>query len=171
MVKQPFSKRWLGVSLSSFNKASQRKWLWRFDLERVSFWRRVLIAKYVLDDQEWITKIYGESHWVGLWWLISLGSDYFRTRILIKVGDGRKTSLWTDWWCGDVVLKDMFPDLFVLARNKGAALAEYWRGGLADWLLTSGPILAVGGFLKFLSVVVSNGAVWWEKQLSVVDLF
>jgi hypothetical protein len=47
-----------------------------------------------------------------------LGSSSF------SVGDGRKVKFWHDCWCGDIALKEAFPELFVVSRDKDASVAD-----------------------------------------------
>ena len=46
-----------------------------------------------------------------------------------KVGSGNKVKFWKDRWCGDVSLRDVFPNLFSIASSKDARLADAWDGG------------------------------------------
>jgi hypothetical protein len=43
------------------------------------------------------------------------------------VGDGSKTRFWTDIWCGTCRLKEGFPELFRIARNKEALVRDHVR--------------------------------------------
>ena len=40
------------------------------------------------------------------------------------MGDGQRVNFWQDRWCGDMALKDAFPELFVLSRDKEASVAD-----------------------------------------------
>jgi hypothetical protein len=40
------------------------------------------------------------------------------------VEDGVRTKFWHNLWCGDVVLKEVFPDLFGIAPVKDASVAD-----------------------------------------------
>jgi hypothetical protein len=40
------------------------------------------------------------------------------------VGDGSHISFWHDWWCGDRSLKQCFPVLFSIVRNKDAMVVD-----------------------------------------------
>jgi hypothetical protein len=42
----------------------------------------------------------------------------------VQVGDGFLTRFWHDILCGDSLLKDSFPELFCLARNRDATVAD-----------------------------------------------
>jgi hypothetical protein len=41
------------------------------------------------------------------------------------VGDNSKVRFWHDRWCGDVALKEAFPNLFDIARAKDTSVATH----------------------------------------------
>ncbi|KAL6327375.1 hypothetical protein AAG906_018977 [Vitis piasezkii] len=98
---------WLGLrDLKDFNHALLGKWLWRFPIERESFWRRVIVGKF--------GEVQGGIH----------------------IGNGRRTRFWWDMWVGDSKLKDLFPLLFRIAANNSAIVADLWgrqEGGGGGW--------------------------------------
>ncbi|XP_062162103.1 uncharacterized protein LOC133869164 [Alnus glutinosa] len=51
------------------------------------------------------------------------------------MGDGERIRFWHDLWCGDSVLKEVFPDLFGIARVKDASVADNVEvlGGSTQW--------------------------------------
>jgi hypothetical protein len=53
---------------------------------------------------------------VGLWKNIRKGCETFYGFARFEVGDGVKKFFWHDIWCGDTVLKEVFPDSLVLLR-------------------------------------------------------
>jgi hypothetical protein len=55
---------------------------------------------------------------VDLWNNIRKGWRKFSTHTKFDVGDGSKVRLWHDLWCGNMALKDTFPDLFGIACAK-----------------------------------------------------
>jgi hypothetical protein len=61
---------------------------------------------------------------VSLWKHIRRGWDVFYNFTSVEVGDGSRTRFWHDIWCGDRPLKDSFPELFCLARNRDAMVAD-----------------------------------------------
>jgi hypothetical protein len=61
---------------------------------------------------------------VGLWKNIRKGWETFSRFIKYEVGDRGRTRFWHDLWCGDTVLKEVFPDLFGIARVKDASVAD-----------------------------------------------
>jgi len=51
------------------------------------------------------------------------------------VGDGTRTRFWHNLWCGDTVLKEAFPVLFGIAREKDTSVAGNMEilGGSIQW--------------------------------------
>ena len=40
------------------------------------------------------------------------------------VGDGTRVRFWHDLWQGETTLKDRYPTLFLIARDRGATVAD-----------------------------------------------
>ena len=117
-VCTPIAQGGLGVrDLISFNKALLGKWLWRFRVEDLKFWRLVLSAKYGVKGRGWCTKPVRGSHGCSLWIGIMANRDIFQKYIVFEVGNGNKVQFWYDKWCGDSALKDRFPLLFECSRD------------------------------------------------------
>ena len=108
--------------MKDFNKALLGKWLWRFPLERRSFWRKVIVGKFGEKEGGWTTREVRESYGMGLWKDIRKGWEEFSLRTRIHIGNGRSTRFWWDIWVGDSKLKDMFPQLFRMATNNSAVV-------------------------------------------------
>jgi hypothetical protein len=50
------------------------------------------------------------------------------------VGDGSYISFWHDWWCGDRSLKQCFPVLFSIVKNKDAMVDNsVVHNGVIQW--------------------------------------
>ena len=75
--------------LKDFNHALLGKWLWRFPLERESFWRKVIVGKFGEEEGGWTTREVRESYGMGLWKDIRKGWEefLFRTSIRIEMAD------------------------------------------------------------------------------------
>ena len=69
-----------------------------------------------------------------------LGWDNFNTYLRFTVGMGNRVRLWHDRWCGDVVLKEVFPTLFACASHKDAFLSVVMvrQNGRVIWNVTFG---------------------------------
>ncbi|KAJ0455680.1 hypothetical protein HanIR_Chr15g0753911 [Helianthus annuus] len=48
-----------------------------------------------------------------------------RDKLKVKVGNGSKTRFWHDVWVDQSPLKDRFPAIFALAKNKSGWVADY----------------------------------------------
>lgn len=92
----------LGVrSLVLFNKTLLGKWLWRFGVERESFWREIIGAKYDVMEGGWCTANGHGSYGVSVWRYIRRGWSDFWDKLNFTVGNGNDIRFWNDCWCGD----------------------------------------------------------------------
>jgi hypothetical protein len=115
----------LGVrNLVMFNKALMGKWLWRYAMERDAFWRKVVDVKYGSLRGGWCSKEVGGSYGFGVWKSIRRGWDAFAAHVRYEIGNGSKVLFWHDVWCGEIPLKNLFPELFLIARRKDAWVEE-----------------------------------------------
>jgi hypothetical protein len=96
------------------------KWLWRFALERDALWRKVVAIKYGSMRGGWCSKEVEGSFGVG----VRRGWDAFAVHVRYEVGDGSKVLFWHDVWCGELPLKTLFPELFLIACGKDAWVEE-----------------------------------------------
>jgi hypothetical protein len=72
----------------------------------------------------WSTKGVTGTYGVSLWKHIRRGWDIFYIFTSVEVGDGSCTRFSHDIWCGDCPLKESFPELFCLARNRDTMVAN-----------------------------------------------
>jgi hypothetical protein len=118
----------LGVrSLLTFNQALLGKWLWRFGVERDALWRRVIAEKFGSVGGGWSTQQAHGSYGMSLWKYISKGWDQFYKFLEFEVGDGSRIRFWSDVWCGGSPLKELFPELYRITRDKEAMVAKHLR--------------------------------------------
>ena len=126
------------------NLSLMAKWKWRILQEELPLWKVVLIEKYG-------NNISGLNPEVGArwprfasgWWkeLMTLegrvGVNWFTTRVVRKVSNGRRTSFWNDWWIGDQPLALTFPRVYSISSQKEAKVGELWRfqDGVVTWNL------------------------------------
>jgi hypothetical protein len=114
-------------SLLTFNQALLGKWLWRFGVERDALWRRVIAEKFGSVGGGWSTQQAHGSYGMSLWKYISKGWDQFYKFLEFKVGDGSWIPFWSDVWCGGSPLKELFPELYRITRDKEALVAKHLR--------------------------------------------
>jgi len=123
-VCTPISKGGLGIrNLVIFNRALLGKWLWRFRLERDAWWRGVIDSKFGSMWGGWCSQELVGAFGVGLWKNIRKGWATFSGFTRFEVGDGESTRFWHDLWCENSVLKEVFPDLFGIARVKDVGVS------------------------------------------------
>jgi hypothetical protein len=134
----------LGVrNMVMFNKALMGKWLWRYALERDALWRMVVDFKYGSMRGGWCSKEVGGSYGFGVWKSIRRGWDAFAAHVRYEIGNGSKVQFWHDLWCGEIPLKILFPELFLIARGKDAWVEENMQrqNGIILWnILFSRPV-------------------------------
>lgn len=104
-----------------FNLALVGKRIWRILEEKESLWVKVIESKYGSLGKRGVG---GESAWASIWWRdicrlfwgvggVGLRGDFSR-----ELGDGRDTVFWDDLWVDGECLKEKFPRLFRLSRQK-----------------------------------------------------
>jgi hypothetical protein len=78
-------------------------------------------------EGDWCTKQVERPFGVGDWKHIRRGWELFSKFIRFEVGDGTRIRFWQDVWCGDRPLKESFPVLFRIARNKEAWVSDHMQ--------------------------------------------
>jgi hypothetical protein len=83
----------------------------------------------------WCTNQAMRSYGVGVWKHIRRGWECFSKFIKFEVGDGSQISFWHDTWCGAQPLKESYPELYRIARNKEAWMSDYMQilNGEVHW--------------------------------------
>jgi len=83
----------------------------------------------------WCSKEVLGTFGVGVWKHFRWGWDKFTNFVRFEVGDGSHVIFWHDRWCGERSLKQCFPDLFSIVRNKDAMVAENLvvQNGVIQW--------------------------------------
>ncbi|PNX87107.1 ribonuclease H, partial [Trifolium pratense] len=119
------------------------KWRWRLLSEDESMWKKVIKGKY--GDASCGKVDLGEDckPWFSsIWWkdICSIGtnlnSDWFSQQAFKKIGNGMKTSFWTDKWVGEFSLREKFPRLFSISLQKNVSVADVWdASGIEIWTL------------------------------------
>uniref|UniRef100_A0A2N9JAL9 Reverse transcriptase domain-containing protein n=1 Tax=Fagus sylvatica TaxID=28930 RepID=A0A2N9JAL9_FAGSY len=137
-VCQPVHLGGLGIrNLRIFNKALLGKWLWRFGNEREALWRLVIVAKYGDQHGGWSSGEVLGPNGVSLWKNIRKNWTTFSHFLNFEIGDGATVRFWTDRWCGTTSLKEAYPDLFRITRNKEAWVKEHlqYHNEVVSWVL------------------------------------
>jgi hypothetical protein len=70
----------------------------------------------------WCTVPHTGVSGASLWKNIRLGWENFSSHTRLVLGDGSWIRFWHDRWCGDTKLKEDFPVLYSIAREKDASL-------------------------------------------------
>jgi hypothetical protein len=135
-ICEPIQHGRLGVKdLQRFNKALLGKWLWRYGTDRAALWRQVVAAKYGSSWGDWCSKEVKEPYGVSLWKSIYQGWPSFSKYLFFLVGDGSRVRFWHDRWCGDSSLKEAYPELFCIALDRNALVADLMSraNGMIHW--------------------------------------
>ena len=117
----------LGIRrIALLNKVLLGKWLWRFAFEKDKLWKKVIMEKFGQEGLGWRTNEARGTFGVGVWKEILKEADWCWDNIEFKVGKGTKVRFWTDHWCGNAALSQIFPLLFELAAHRNATVNEVW---------------------------------------------
>ncbi|RVW97660.1 Exocyst complex component SEC8 [Vitis vinifera] len=106
------------------NKALLGKWVWRFAIEKDNLWKKVLLVKYGHEGFGWRTNEVRGTYGVGVWKEILKEACWCWDNFQFKVGKGTKIKFWTDHWCDNAALSQIFPQLFTLAVQRNATVNE-----------------------------------------------
>jgi hypothetical protein len=118
------------------------------------------VAKYGTMEGGWCSTMPTGTHGVGLWKFIRAGWDKFSRMLKFEVGDGTRVRFWDDVWCTDGSLKEAYPELFRIARNKDACVADNFQrqGDSIHWEVTFSRLAQdweMESFLSFLKIFYS----------------
>jgi hypothetical protein len=135
-ICMPVATGRLGIkNLILTNQALLGKWLWRFAMEKDSYWRKVVALKYGVNPGNWVSSLGRGPYGISLWKYIRKGWAKFCVHTSFEVGNGACTRLWEDQWCGDQSLSAMFPSVYHIACHKDAMIADYlsWHHDVPHW--------------------------------------
>ncbi|WMV55139.1 hypothetical protein MTR67_048524 [Solanum verrucosum] len=112
VVQQSKKNGGLGMrNLKVHNRSLLSKWLWRYNQEEQALWKEIINHKSGHEDF-WCTSEVNETYGVGVWRTIKNLWESLKNNSQIVVGRGDKTKFWLDDWCGNGILRDLFPIFF-----------------------------------------------------------
>lgn len=86
-LKKPIALDGLGIRLLvEMNEALQGKWLWSFMIEEDVLWRKIIAAKFGVEENGWFTCAALQSHGKSLWKRIGARKMRFQHCMRWKVG-------------------------------------------------------------------------------------
>ncbi|GMI94627.1 hypothetical protein HRI_003132000 [Hibiscus trionum] len=125
------------VDVKVKNQALLNKWLWCFGTENDKLWRRVIVAKYGLSNDN-LTPCegsFGKESWV--WRNISRparnNDDPFTKHLKFLLGDGKSINFWEDQWTDFPSLRVAFPRIFSISVLKSGKVCEYGAKVDGSW--------------------------------------
>uniref|UniRef100_A0A2N9H196 Reverse transcriptase zinc-binding domain-containing protein n=1 Tax=Fagus sylvatica TaxID=28930 RepID=A0A2N9H196_FAGSY len=94
-------------------------------------------AKYGSLQGGWSSGEVAGPNGVSLWKNIRKEWTTVSSFLSFEIGDGSMVSFWTDRWCGTTSLKEAYPDLFRISRNKEALVKEHlqYHNEVVSWTL------------------------------------
>ncbi|KAK0598705.1 hypothetical protein LWI29_037213 [Acer saccharum] len=149
------------------NKALIAKWVWRFSKEDSSLWRRVIIARYGLDENCLLWKgstVKGASHFVkavaSLFTMGSRSKNILKDGVKAVIGDGSRIKFWDDPWADEATLKSLsqkFLHLPLIRRGLwGTLVVGVAQNGFGKSLFVEGCLIGskINGFVSIQSFIL-----------------
>ncbi|KAJ0550121.1 putative RNA-directed DNA polymerase [Helianthus annuus] len=140
----------LGVGgIKELNLALLLKWWWRLKSDPDQLW--VKVVESIHHNTRIVNQIPVKKSSVGVWKnIVGVEKDFRKYGIMVgnklvsNVGNGKKTMFWVDSWINGEPLKDRFPLLYQLVKNKKAKVWDCYRGCMGgliwDWEWNRTPI-------------------------------
>ncbi|GJU36662.1 RNA-directed DNA polymerase, eukaryota, reverse transcriptase zinc-binding domain protein [Tanacetum coccineum] len=169
----------LGVSsLYALNRGLMFKWVWRFFTQNNSLWTKVIKAIHGDDGKVGKTV---KSSFPSIWLDIVHEMRMLKNQDIDilkcmkrKLGDGMHISFWDEAWCGDTVLKDLYPRLYALEGSKGIAVASKLSHTCLDYSFRRSPrsgvehdqFLALVNQVQSVSLVPCSDRWVWSLESS-----
>jgi hypothetical protein len=126
-VCRPKSSGGLGLLNSKkMNIALLSKWIWKLYQDDASIWVTIIRAKYRDADNLFEGSGQGGSQF---WKSLHKIKHFFKLGAKHLIGNGRRTFFWTDWWCQDRPIKEIFPDLFNICADPNISVAAALESG------------------------------------------
>lgn len=142
-ISKPKKLGGLGLGNLLFkNRALLMKWIWRFVNDNQPMWGKVVRSKYGCERGGiWPAKE-NQKKTSLVWRKVAAvlepthGMNKFLVEgFKIRIGNGKKASFWEDMWVPNVILKEMYPRMYALARNKEGKVSDngVWEGEKWSW--------------------------------------
>ena len=91
-----------------------------------------MCSKFGKEDLGWSSREAGGPYGVDFWKDIQKESSWVRENWKLSIGYGTRIRFWTDHWCGTLILRNSFLDLFGIAVNKVETVVEVWDRGVGN---------------------------------------
>ncbi|EOY07997.1 Uncharacterized protein TCM_022315 [Theobroma cacao] len=129
------------INMEVKNRALLNKWLWRYGSEMGSLWREVIVKKVGGNLINLIPEMSANKRvstvWKNIIKPLSPTNDFslqVSTDMQLVVGDGSRILFWADRWTDGGILKDLYPIIFALVRNKDGYIQEFGRWEEEVWV-------------------------------------
>jgi len=103
------------INLRDFNTTLLLKWWWKLYLNPRRRWASLVAHSYRPVTGWWSDRCINNSSSSPLWKEMRGVNDIFFLALAMEVKDGRGMRFWEDKWRSLTPLKNLFPDLYVVA--------------------------------------------------------
>ncbi|CAL1402934.1 unnamed protein product [Linum trigynum] len=100
------------------------KWLWRFAVERKSWWRELISVKYPNPLSNWHTPKASRGFSQSVWANITKEYENFWRFASLEPGNGTQVSFWHDPWVLGRLLSKAFPRIVAAASDLNSMLSD-----------------------------------------------
>ncbi|GJW27979.1 RNA-directed DNA polymerase, eukaryota, reverse transcriptase zinc-binding domain protein [Tanacetum coccineum] len=125
----------LGIgSIYALNLGLLFKWIWRFRCHSIDLWVRVIKNLYGLNGGIHDDRVHPYSTWGAILSSVKRlkqnGTDLLALCIR-KIGNGAHTSFWNDTWCGNSLLKTIYPRIYMIDSDRESTVSN--RLNVRNW--------------------------------------
>lgn len=90
-----------------------------------ALWRKVIDAKYKVQDFGWFSKEPRGSYGCSVWKDIFREIEAYKSGIGYKIGRGNIVSFWHDIWCDATLLSLAFLEVYAIASLKFGSIEDH----------------------------------------------